>query len=285
MATTDPLEGIDTDAYEPPAADAGVQDSPVTATDIREDLPQVDTQIDTGALSQPLQPPTDIDPANIADYSEPLAPEQSVESRLTGLLSRNSDYMQRAEGRATQIANRRGMMNTSLAAGMGAGAAIDAALPIAQQDAGTAAQNARLQTGLDQDTNIFNATEINRRNFAVLSADLQGQLKGIDNQLAMNMIELGKTYDIMQNLDSVNGAIYQQLTSEIGAIIQNTSDPAEAQARIDMLIQATAAELEFSTGQSLTPTPGEVPVEVPGGDITTSPPMFTGGGDSGSGPA
>lgn len=62
-----------------------------------------------------------------------------VSGRLRGLLSRTSPYIQRARTRALQDANRRGLMSSSIAQGAGEAAAIDAALPIAQADAGIAA--------------------------------------------------------------------------------------------------------------------------------------------------
>ena len=62
-----------------------------------------------------------------------------VSGRLKGLLSEDSPYIDRARTSARQAANRRGLMNSSIAAGAGEAAAIDAALPIAQADAGIAA--------------------------------------------------------------------------------------------------------------------------------------------------
>jgi len=278
-----------------------------SAEDIRNALPDVDTSIDptefasggvTTATVERLDPPTDIDAAQIGDYTSYNAqqgvvePEATVESRMDNLLSKNSDYMQRATSRADQLSNRRGMLNTSMGVGAAHGAAIDAALPIAQQDAASqlqmdltnlgysneeakylaeqSVQRENLQAGLEQDTNQYNqsqafeadvrnqeaanqanreaAAEPNRNNFAIMSADLQGQLAGIDNQLALNLQELQSTYDIMKNLDTVNGSIDQQLTAEMGTILANTEDPDEARAKINMLIAAAGAGLEFSTG-------------------------------------
>ena len=66
-------------------------------------------------------------------------PIQGVSGRLQGLLSNRSPYIERARTRAKQTANRRGLMNSSIAAGAGEAAAIDSALPIAQGDAAIAA--------------------------------------------------------------------------------------------------------------------------------------------------
>ena len=295
----------------PTTTQAQATNQTVPAAQIRDDLPNVDTtikpeQFASGAPTQ-LSPPQDIDAATIGDYTPYEAatgtvdPESLVENRMSGLLSRNSDYMQRAEARANQISNRRGLLNSSMAVGAAHGAAIDAALPIAQQDASTygtmnlanldysnraaldAAQASRerenLQAGLEQDTRTFNAqqqfqadqinaAEANRNNFAVLSADLQGQLAGINNELALNMRELEATYSILQNLDSVNGAIYQQMVAEIGTILANTEDPDEAQVKIQSLMAAAGAELEFSTGQ---PVGGGTPAGGGGGATTPAP--------------
>ena len=65
---------------------------------------------------------------------------RTVEQRLNGILDANSDYIKRARNEGMMVANRRGLQNSSIAAGAAQGAAIDRALPIAQQDADIAAQ-------------------------------------------------------------------------------------------------------------------------------------------------
>ena len=71
-----------------------------------------------------------------------LAPgaDRTVSGQLQTLLGAESPYIERARTRAKQYANRRGVMNSSIAAGAGEAAAIDAALPIASQDADTASR-------------------------------------------------------------------------------------------------------------------------------------------------
>lgn len=270
----------------------------------------VDTSIDASNLASGpavqsevanLAPPTDIDAATIGEYTpysevtDTVDPGSTVEGRLEGLLSKDSDYMKRAATRASQISNRRGLLNTSMAVGAAQGAAIDAALPIAQQDAranleqqfrnqGYSNEAAKhmadssitrenLQAGLEQDTSQFNqanllqnerlnqaaqnessrafAAEQNRSNFAILTADLQGQLAGIDNALAMNLQEMESNFNLIQNMDSINGAIYQQMISEIGQILTSEDKAEVARAKINTLIQAAGVEFEFSTGQSI----------------------------------
>jgi len=160
--------------------------------------PAVEADVET------LAPPTDIDPANIGAYTPytavtgTVAPEATVEGRLAGLLSQNNPYIDRARTEAAQLANRRGMLNTSMAAGAAEGAAIDRALPIAQQDArafleqsflnqGYSNEAAKhladasitrenLAAGFEQETNILNAA----RSFEGQNLILRHKMKQID---------------------------------------------------------------------------------------------------------
>ena len=62
--------------------------------------------------------------------------EDTVAGQMTGLLANESPYMTSARSNAQQAANSRGLLNSTMAATAGEKAAIDSALPIAQQDAG-----------------------------------------------------------------------------------------------------------------------------------------------------
>jgi len=200
--------------------------------------------------------------------------------------------MRQAAARGTQAANRRGMLNSSLAVGSAYGAAMDRALPIAQQDANSFREqqflnqgysneeakwlsdaqyeSEKLNTGLEQDTNTFNATntlendrinanvtneanaevaaEWNQNNFAVLTADLQTQLASIDAQFAERLSAMENEYGLLENLDSVNGSIYQQMIAEIGSILANEDKISVAQSKVNNLIEAAGVEFEFSNG-------------------------------------
>lgn len=64
--------------------------------------------------------------------------DASVSKRLTELLSRDDPYMQQASTRGNQQANRRGLLNSSIAVGAVENERIRAGLPIASQEAGQA---------------------------------------------------------------------------------------------------------------------------------------------------
>ena len=96
--------------------------------------------------------------------------------QMEGLLSTGSPYLVAARARAIEEANRRGLLNTSIAAGAGEAAAIRAAFPIAQQNAAyyqkgalqqqaTASQQLGFQTQgaisgwLDYGKNVYQAAQ------------------------------------------------------------------------------------------------------------------------------
>lgn len=86
-------------------------------------------------------------------YVAPDKPPASVAENLTGLLSESNPYMKSAETKGMQYANQRGLLNSSLGVEAVEKARIDAALPIAQQDAAYAQDIAKyIQTsGIDFD--------------------------------------------------------------------------------------------------------------------------------------
>jgi hypothetical protein len=70
----------------------------------------------------------------------PFDEAKGVEGRINSIIGKGSPLMQLAETRALQQANRRGLSNSSMAVGAGQRALYDAAMPIAQQDAGLYSQ-------------------------------------------------------------------------------------------------------------------------------------------------
>jgi hypothetical protein len=67
-------------------------------------------------------------------------PNQTVANQITGLLSSSNPYITNARAQGTQGAASRGFLNGSMAAGASENAAVNAALPIATQDASTYAK-------------------------------------------------------------------------------------------------------------------------------------------------
>ena len=91
----------------------------------------------------------------------PAAPtpvDASVATQLTGLLASDSPYLALARNAGMRTAGRRGLVNSSIAAGSAEAAAIAAAAPIASQDASQL--HATNQTNLEGWTSLRNATAL-----------------------------------------------------------------------------------------------------------------------------
>ena len=82
--------------------------------------------------------------ATVEPYKAPApwrpAEEETVQGRMSGLLSSGSPYITSAEEGAKRYAQSRGLLNTTMAATGGRKAAIESALPIAAQDAASFTQ-------------------------------------------------------------------------------------------------------------------------------------------------
>ena len=117
-----------------------------------------------------------------------ISGDAMVEDRLSGLLGSNSDYLKRAQSKAATYANRRGLLNSSIASGAGTAAAIDAALPIAQQDANTHAQSQLSKQNFVQSQALSDQEAVNTSRLSAQDATQRsGELdQGFENTSALN---------------------------------------------------------------------------------------------------
>lgn len=100
-------------------------------------------------------------------YTQTPTADQFTSNRLNDLIAGDSRYIQNARSNAMSSAAARGLGNSSYAAGNAELSAINAAMPIAQQDAQTSAQAALAnQQALNQilQTDKNNATSVNVAN-------------------------------------------------------------------------------------------------------------------------
>lgn len=90
--------------------------------------------------------------------------DDSVISRLNGLLSSDSSYIQTARAAGQRTAQKRGLLNSSIAAGAAESAAIAAGAPLASQDAQQIAQ--KNQAVLEGGITLNNQTALQEKDFA-----------------------------------------------------------------------------------------------------------------------
>ena len=94
-------------------------------------------------------------------YTRNVTGNELVQNQMQGLMNRGGAYMQNAARRGLETANRRGLLNSSIAAGSAERSSLEAAMPIAQADAQTYGRTqsenmGALNQGLMQERDIMN---------------------------------------------------------------------------------------------------------------------------------
>lgn len=160
-----------------------------------------------------------------------VTPEQTVEGRLSGIISADSPLMQQARTRALQYANSRGLINSSLAAGEAQARMVDAAMPIAQQDAGA-----------------FNQAMTNTVNAKNAAAGFKATA---ENAASQTNAQLGTNVNLA-NQNATNTA------QQFGANAYNTASITNAQlgtstnlANLDAALKTSLANLDSQTKTEL----------------------------------
>lgn len=181
--------------------------------------------------------------ATTADVTD----DQLVANQLQKLLDSNSAYVDQARQRAIQLANARGLQNSTLAASAGEEAAIAQALPIAQQDASTYANQALTNQNAQNSAGEFNATQ------GMTARSLQEQARQYDNTLGLETDQLSESARQADNSTALQqDALTEQQRQATIAANQNRDSLLEQQRQADMQqaladAQLTEQQRQFDT--------------------------------------
>jgi hypothetical protein len=208
-------------------------------------LPKSATKVNTAQANIPGMPAAaTYDPRQIA-INEPT---ETVQGQIQGIINANSPLMQQAETRAKQSMAPRGLLNSSMAVGAAQGAVLDAAMPIAQTDAGAYRAADLANADMANQANQFGAQQTNAMATAgtQLATDTakfnaQQQNQAIINQLdAANKIQLADIQATYQNEMQANSSasqLFNQTMAAISNIQQSTTmDAATKKASTDQMI-------------------------------------------------
>lgn len=227
---------------------------------------------DTGLLEQPaagtVEPAKTVLPSDeISSQAEASTYEaerrqidtekDTVAGQLEGVLSSDSDYIKRAEFKGQEYANSRGLLNSSIAAGASTGAAIDAALPIAQQDADSslrqglenqaaantaASTNAQLQTQVASD-NAARVADMEKTQFSELAATGRQNIIAQTELQTTNAKIAAEKFLNDQKVDAADRETFSQSYSEMSRqndleVTKIAVDPALSETEKNRLITA-----------------------------------------------
>jgi hypothetical protein len=178
------------------------------------------------------------DNVNIREGSSFVNQDKStVAGQLNSLLAADSPYLSENRRQAQEAAGKRGLLNSSIAAGAGQRAAIQSALPIAQQDAETYAkfglqeQQSKNQMETIKGEAIVSG-EISKHQKALeqQNQNIQNRftalVRGADQQSQTWLGDLKNTYDMgMQEMNNMQNLLLQreQISAEKNQMVREQS--------------------------------------------------------------
>lgn len=233
------------------------------------------------ATQDPLNPQTTPAPPVVAapSYTPALAqattytatpyevkPQGLVQERLKGVIAEDSPLMQQAARIATQKANDRGLINSSMAIGDAQQAVIGAATPIATTDANAVntammktadQQNAASQFGAQVQTNAALADQAAKNTASAqqlegtiqltnskMTQDAQLQLAKLDTNTRMALAQMDtKTRSLLQTNQSASNAYVQTITNISNIQNNDKMDAASKRAAIDTQLSMLREQL------------------------------------------
>jgi hypothetical protein len=178
-------------------------------------------------------------------------PDQNslVSGQLDKLLSKDSDYLNLARTKAMQTAASRGLLNSSIAAGAGESAAIDAARPIAEGDASayftSQRDNAAAQNQFAQQANQFGRDAAMAKFKGVL--DQAAQARDLNERRGEALVTAaGKDAELTQNQNQFDRdlAFRTDSTNRDLDLRQQQQDTQKQQFAQDLALRTNSANVD-----------------------------------------
>ena len=195
----------------------------------------------------PVTEPATTEPLNINTYgaqSLDVSDDMTVQGQIDSIINKNSPLMQTAQTGAKKDAQKRGLLNSSMAVGAGQEALIKQALPIAQADAKTHFTAAGVNQAADNRATEFNAGQQNQG--VILQEQGKQSLNNIDatTQQGLTLGEQKRTSDL--ELQDVRGDQAFELANIEGNYKQLLNASQSAQQSFSA-VTAAIAEINSNT--------------------------------------
>lgn len=159
-----------------------------------------------------------------------VTPESTVAHQLSTLLQTDSPYLTAARNKAKEQANQLGLLSSTMAGGAAERAAIESALPIAQQDAVTFGDVGKQEQSILGQQRIARQGALNQSVLDTQKASQQADLEAMAQQYQL----AGKQLEIQGDLEIQDRELY-------GSIINNIIEDYQ-----DRHIQAQTANLSLT---------------------------------------
>jgi hypothetical protein len=189
---------------------------------------QESTPYDPGQVSQAINSNIEFKaPSSYIDQAT-----GTVAGQLQSLLASDSPYIKQAEEKAKDQAGSRGLLNTTMAARAGQKAAIETALPIAQQDATTFSQFQQAKQAADYNQQTIQGEGIVSSFLVDQKASIERKNQAIQNAFNASLAGAGEDSKIfltdLQNSYNLNIQNLENLSKQTLLEMELTSDQARA---------------------------------------------------------
>lgn len=201
-----------------------------------------------------------IQTANMSTFSpetRAINPEnETVSGQLDQILKQDNPYVARRRSSADGVSNARGLINSTMGVQAGEAAAIDAALPIAQQNASIYGQASKDNMDATNTALQFNAGSKNQG--AQFNASAQNQFTKAEQDAAIQKEAIASTGE-QQRQTQAAGSVQQKELQASGAAFESAlqqvkgdqaTNLANIEANYRTLIQASASAQTFFTAMS-----------------------------------
>lgn len=179
--------------------------------------------------------------------------KSTVAGQLTSLLSQDSPYIKQAEQKSKEQSASRGLLNSTLAAQAGRTAAIESALPIAQQDAETYSKFGLQQQAADNQISTIQAESIVSGELQKQKAALNQQSQNIQNAFNARLqgaTEQSKAW--LQELQQNHDVAMQDLQNQQNLALQSQQISAERAESIRTLSNQVMQNYQISVENLMT---------------------------------
>ncbi len=180
--------------------------------------------------------PTDASLDTINDAGDYQRPEDTVAFQMDKLMNADSPYMQNATRRAEEQSQKYGALGSSMSVGASTRAAIESALPIAQQDAQTSGKFGLQQQAADNQIGAAQAETELGSSLMVQRMGLEAQQKSLDQAFTL----------ASQGLDSESQLMIADIQGRWSMVTQDANLRLEAALKEKLNNQSIDAEMVAS---------------------------------------
>lgn len=161
---------------------------------------------------------------------KPETTGNTTAEKVTGMLTAGNPYIEQAKSAGLDVANSRGLLNSSIAAGASEKAAYDAATPIATADASIAAQKDLSKQSYVQTADISAKQSASTERIAAAGNESQQVIAGNNNQKDLSIADMNVASNKQDKASTAAQNYANIYATQVNTINNNKDIPASSRA-------------------------------------------------------